>query len=65
MHSVKILVRHSGEVDMEDLLRKKGVTQGEPLSIMLYGLSMYILVEKIQGKTPDCFSRGIMITSEW
>ena len=51
-HSLKLLVGHPGEVDPEDLLSREGVTQGDPLSIVLYRMRPSMLVEKIHGEYP-------------
>ena len=48
-HSLIFLIVHPGEIDPEALLSRYGITQGYPISIVLYGLILYVLVEKIRG----------------
>ena len=51
-HSLQLLIHRPGEVDPEALLSKEGVTQGDPLSMVLYGLSLSVLAEQIRGEYP-------------
>ena len=51
-HSVQLLVRRPGEVETEILLIKEGVTQGNPLSMVLYGLILSVLAEQIRVEYP-------------
>ena len=49
-HIVQLLARLPGEVDPKYLLRKEGANQGEPLSMVLYGMRLSVLAEKIWGE---------------
>ena len=52
MYSLKLLVFHPGEVDPETLMRRESKTQREPLYVVIYGMSLYVLVDKILGEYP-------------
>ena len=52
MYSLKLLVFHPGEVDPENLMRRESKTQREPLYVVIYGMSLYVLVDKILGEYP-------------
>ena len=49
---MQLLVRRPGEVETEILLIKEGVTQGNPLSMVLYGLILSVLAEQIRVEYP-------------
>ena len=42
-----ILIRRPGELDPENLLIHEGVTKGNPLSMVLYGLRLSVMEEHI------------------
>ena len=46
-HSAQLLLRRRGE-DCEIILSREGVTQGDPLSMVLYGLALTPLAETIR-----------------
>ena len=48
-HSVKLLVLLPGELETEYILRREGVNPRRTLSVVLYGLILSMLMEKIQG----------------
>ena len=52
MHSVQLLIYHPGEVETEDLLSKESTTQIYPLSMAIYGIRLYVLVEQIREEYP-------------
>ena len=49
-HIVQLLVQLPGEVDMESLISKDWVTQGYPLSMVIYELRLYMLVDQLRGE---------------
>ena len=49
---MKLLVRRAGGIEPETLLIGKGLTQGYPLSMVLYGMSLSVLVEQIWVEYP-------------
>ena len=54
-HSVKLFVRHPGGVYPEAILRKEGVTQEYPLSMVIYGMRLSVLEDQIRGEYPILF----------
>ena len=46
---MKLFVPPPVEVHPDDLLRIEGLNQGDSLSMVIYGLSLSVLVEQIQG----------------
>ena len=50
---------------MEVLLIREGLTQGDPLYMIIYGLSLYLMTEKIMGSDLYLSSNVILLTSEW
>ena len=55
MHIIPLIVRLTGEVDLESILSVEGVNQGLPLSMVLYRLILSVLEEQIQGEYPEFF----------
>ena len=51
-HSTQLLISRLGEVDPETILSHERVAQGDPLSMVLYGLSLSVLVEHIRTELP-------------
>ena len=49
---MQILIYHPGEVETEDLLSKEGTNQVCPLSMAIYGIRLYVLVEQIREEYP-------------
>ena len=49
---MQLLVRRPGEVDPEKPLIRERVTHWDPLSMVLYGISLYVPEEKIRGEFP-------------
>ena len=45
---MQLLVCFPGKVEPENLLNKEGVTQGDPLSVFLYGMILSVLVDEIR-----------------
>ena len=54
-HWAQLLLRHPGELSVT-ILSKKGITQGEPISMVLYGITLISLAEeperRIRGSSP-------------
>ena len=50
-HSAQLLLRRRGG-DCETILSREGVTQGDPLSMVLYGLALTPLAETIRAAVP-------------
>jgi hypothetical protein len=50
-HEARLLCRRPGQ-DALILLSKEGVTQGDPLSMALYGIALLPLAEKLRAKSP-------------
>jgi hypothetical protein len=50
-HSAQLLLRRRGD-DCEIILSREGVTQGDPLSMVLYGLALTPLAETIRAAVP-------------
>ncbi|KAI2507267.1 hypothetical protein MHU86_7103 [Fragilaria crotonensis] len=50
-HSAQLLLRRRGG-DCEIILSREGVTQGDPLSMVLYGLALTPLAESIRASVP-------------
>ncbi|KAI2506100.1 hypothetical protein MHU86_8331 [Fragilaria crotonensis] len=49
-HSAQLLLRRRG--DCEIILSREGVTQGDPLSMVLYGLALTPLAETLRARVP-------------
>ena len=49
---MQLLVCFPGKVEPENLLNKEGVTQGDPLSVFLYGMILSVLVDEIRCEYP-------------
>ena len=62
---MKLLITRPGEVHPEALLRSEGVTQGGLLSVVLYGMSLYLFEEKSWASTYYYYSHGALMTSAW
>ncbi|MEM7495956.1 MAG: hypothetical protein AAF471_07510, partial [Myxococcota bacterium] len=52
-HSAQLIVRRHGGESCHLLLSSEGVTQGDPLSMMLYGLALAPLSRQIREATPS------------
>ena len=55
MHWAQLLLRHQGELPVT-ILSREGDTQGEPLSMVLYGITLVPLEEDLIGANPGILS---------
>ena len=62
-NSAKLLVCCQGEVELEALLSKEGVKQGDALFMVLYVLILSVMVEQISGSITYLSSHGMTMTS--
>ena len=51
-HSSQLILRRNGE-PCETLLSKEGVTQGDPLAMTLYGITLLPLIESLRKDVPE------------
>ena len=54
-HWAQLILRHPGGLPVTTLSRE-GVTQGDPLSIVLYGITLVPLAEELQTADPEILS---------
>ena len=54
-HWVQLLLRHPGEPPVT-IMSREGVTQGDPLSIVLYGITLTPLAEELRAADPGLLS---------
>ena len=51
MHWAQLLLRHSGDPPVT-IMSREGVTQGDPLSMVLYGITLVPLAEELRAADP-------------
>ena len=56
MHWAELLLRHPGEPPVR-ILSREGVTQRDPLSMVLYGITLVLLAEEIIAADPGLLSQ--------
>ena len=54
-HWAQLLLRQSGELPVT-ILSREGVTQGDPLSMVLYGITLFPIAEELHAADPGILS---------
>ena len=61
-HWDKLVVRDTGDGSGHLLHSKVGVTQGDPLAMIAYGIRVLPLIRELRGPTPVSHNRGTRMT---